>query len=254
LFCDGEGLLARFDGAGPRDHADLRTAKFDVAERRGNFYDGAVGFDVATDQFVGLGDGDAFGDAGKKFESDKVGGARISGDADGGAPGTGHRVCFVAEFLDSFANRSHLFFGGVRLHHNQHEAPLSKNEPLSLLHAGSGLQTRVGEERSPNKLYLENETWEKSMTDTVVEALILDLLEWLTTGERDYEEVMNAWRTSCPRLTVWEDANDRRLVAKENVKGRVVIRATSSGLALLDRHRPLQGARRSGRRIEGNED
>jgi hypothetical protein len=33
------------------------------------------------------------------------------------------------------------------------------------------------------------------MTDTVVEALILDLLEWLANGERSYEEVMDAWRT-----------------------------------------------------------
>jgi D-3-phosphoglycerate dehydrogenase len=36
------------------------------------------------------------------------------------------------------------------------------------------------------------------MTDTVVEALILDLLDWLAARERTYEEVMDAWRTSCP--------------------------------------------------------
>jgi hypothetical protein len=47
------------------------------------------------------------------------------------------------------------------------------------------------------------------MADTVVEALILDLLEWVTRRDRTYEEVMDAWRTSCPRLPVWEDANDR---------------------------------------------
>jgi len=40
------------------------------------------------------------------------------------------------------------------------------------------------------------------MDDAVVEALILDLLEWVATGERSYEEVMDAWRTSCPRLPV----------------------------------------------------
>ena len=37
------------------------------------------------------------------------------------------------------------------------------------------------------------------MADAVVDALILDLLEWLATGERSYEDVMGAWRTSCPR-------------------------------------------------------
>ncbi|MGD1071003.1 MAG: hypothetical protein ABSB15_12750 [Bryobacteraceae bacterium] len=71
------------------------------------------------------------------------------------------------------------------------------------------------------------------MTDTV-EALILDLLDWLTIRDRTYEEVMDAWRTSCPRLPVWEDANDRGLVAHEKVNGRYVVRVTSAGLALLD--------------------
>jgi D-3-phosphoglycerate dehydrogenase len=71
------------------------------------------------------------------------------------------------------------------------------------------------------------------MADTVVEALILDLLEWVAKRERTYEEVMEAWRTSCPRLPVWEEANDRGLVVRENVNGRCVVRITSSGRALL---------------------
>jgi hypothetical protein len=74
------------------------------------------------------------------------------------------------------------------------------------------------------------------MPDTV-EALILDLLEWLTMRDRTYEEVMDAWRTSCPKLPVWEDANDRGLIAREEVNGKCVVRVTSSGLALLDRRR-----------------
>jgi D-3-phosphoglycerate dehydrogenase / 2-oxoglutarate reductase len=43
--------------------------------------------------------------------------------------------------------------------------------------------------------------------DTVVEALIIDLLEWVTKRDRTYEEVIEAWRTSCPRIPVWEEAN-----------------------------------------------
>jgi len=31
-----------------------------------------------------------------------------------------------------------------------------------------------------------------------VESLVLDLLEWVANGERSYDEVMDAWRTSCP--------------------------------------------------------
>jgi D-3-phosphoglycerate dehydrogenase len=72
------------------------------------------------------------------------------------------------------------------------------------------------------------------MVDTVVESLILDLLEWLASGERSYEDVMDAWRTSCPRLPVWEEANDRS-----------VVRATPSGLALLERQRNFQRSQSS---------
>ena len=79
-----------------------------------------------------------------------------------------------------------------------------------------------------------------SAKDPVVETLILDLLQWLASGERTYEEVMEVWRTSCPRLTVWEDANDRGLVASEQVNGRKVIRPSSSGLALLDQRSRCQ--------------
>ncbi len=72
------------------------------------------------------------------------------------------------------------------------------------------------------------------MADAVVESLILDLLDWLSVRDRTYEEVMSAWRTSCPKLPVWEDANDRGLIADKEVNGRRVIRPTAAGLALLD--------------------
>jgi hypothetical protein len=70
-----------------------------------------------------------------------------------------------------------------------------------------------------------------------IESLTLDLLEWLAKADRTYEQVMDAWRTSCPRFPVWEDANERRLVAKERVNGRTIVRVSSSGLALLAAHR-----------------
>ena len=70
-----------------------------------------------------------------------------------------------------------------------------------------------------------------------VESLVLDLLEWVANGERSYDEVMDAWRTSCPRFPVWEDATDRRLVAKLYLNGRTVVRVTSSGLSLLEQRR-----------------
>ena len=71
------------------------------------------------------------------------------------------------------------------------------------------------------------------MSDTV-DALILDLLEWVGSGLRPYHEVMDAWRTSCPRLTVWEDAVDRGLVAQvRDARGAMSVCATGAGIRLL---------------------
>ena len=75
------------------------------------------------------------------------------------------------------------------------------------------------------------------MTDTV-ENLILDLVEWVGRKERTYQETMDAWRTSCPRLPVWEDATDRGIVETISANGRSLVRATPAGLALLKEKRP----------------
>jgi len=63
--------------------------------------------------------------------------------------------------------------------------------------------------------------------------LVLDFVEWIAAEPRPYDEVMDAWRTSCPRLTIWEDAVDRGLVATERNGAGTVVRATPQGLALL---------------------
>lgn len=42
--------------------------------------------------------------------------------------------------------------------------------------------------------------------------LILDLVAFVADRPRPYAEVLDAWRTSCPRLTVWEDALETGLV------------------------------------------
>ncbi len=72
----------------------------------------------------------------------------------------------------------------------------------------------------------------------VVDSLILDLLEWLARRERTYEETMAAWRTSCPKLTVWEDATDQGLVDVRRESGRAIVCVTPEGLAHLYQHRP----------------
>jgi D-3-phosphoglycerate dehydrogenase len=75
------------------------------------------------------------------------------------------------------------------------------------------------------------------MTETF-DNLILDLLEWIWRKERTYQETIDAWRTSCPMLPIWEDANDRGLVEMGSANGRSVVRATPAGRALLRKKRP----------------
>jgi hypothetical protein len=45
------------------------------------------------------------------------------------------------------------------------------------------------------------------MSDTV-EDLILDLIQWVGREERTYQETMDAWRTSCPRLPIYLGRGD----------------------------------------------
>ena len=73
----------------------------------------------------------------------------------------------------------------------------------------------------------------RTMADFVVESLILDLLEWLAKQDRSYEETMDAWRTSCPKLPVWEDATERRLIEIDTN----IVRITPAGRAFLEEHR-----------------
>ena len=65
-------------------------------------------------------------------------------------------------------------------------------------------------------------------------ALVLDLLEWVAAAPRPYAEVMDAWRTSCPRLPIWEDALDLGFVVCERRAGEeTMVRATPAGREFL---------------------
>ena len=76
------------------------------------------------------------------------------------------------------------------------------------------------------------------MTDTV-DALIFDLLEYVAGKERRYDEVIEAWRTSCPKLPVWEEANERGLIVRARENGPAVVRITAAGAAFLEQRRRL---------------
>jgi hypothetical protein len=60
--------------------------------------------------------------------------------------------------------------------------------------------------------------------------LTLQFLAWVAERPRSYAETMEAWRTSCPRLPVWEDATSEGLVQRQS--GNVVV-LTARGRAAL---------------------
>ena len=70
------------------------------------------------------------------------------------------------------------------------------------------------------------------MTETT-DALVLDLVEWIGREPRLYSEVIETWRTSCPRLTIWEDAVDRGYVTRQP---GAKVGITESGAKFLRAH------------------
>ncbi|MBV8711190.1 MAG: hypothetical protein JOY56_05405 [Solirubrobacterales bacterium] len=72
-----------------------------------------------------------------------------------------------------------------------------------------------------------------------VDTLILDLLEWIGPNPRPYAETLEAWKTSCPRLPVWEEANERGLVVRHRPPGHgTLVSVSAAGAELLRKQRP----------------
>ena len=79
-----------------------------------------------------------------------------------------------------------------------------------------------------------------------VDALVLDLLEWIGPEGRPYREVIEAWRTSCPRLPVWEEANERGFIEHDHALGSVeVVSVSARGAQFLAERRRVDAAIRS---------
>ena len=69
-------------------------------------------------------------------------------------------------------------------------------------------------------------------------ALMLELLAWIAARPRTYDETMRAWRTSCPRMPIWEDATSDGLVEVCSAEhgttmSNAVVRLTAAGRAFL---------------------
>ncbi len=68
----------------------------------------------------------------------------------------------------------------------------------------------------------------------ILTPLTIDFLRWLDAAPRPYAEVMEVWRTSCPRLTIWEDAVDAGLVMHLRAPGgSPTVGVTSKGREML---------------------
>lgn len=62
-----------------------------------------------------------------------------------------------------------------------------------------------------------------------ISAPLRQFLTWVTERPRVYADVMEEWRSSCPRLSVWEDASIAGLVCLEGKR----VSLTEAGKAAL---------------------
>jgi hypothetical protein len=70
-----------------------------------------------------------------------------------------------------------------------------------------------------------------------VPLLTLEFLAWIAARPRTYAEAMEAWRSNCPRHTVWEDALIDGLIQLESgaTMNLCAVILTPRGRAILDR-------------------
>ena len=67
--------------------------------------------------------------------------------------------------------------------------------------------------------------------------LVLDFVEWIAREPRLHAAVVGTWTTSCPRLTIWEDAADQGYVTRESIVNfGLVVTVTEAGSKLLRAH------------------
>jgi len=93
-----------------------------------------------------------------------------------------------------------------------------------------GIESRRGSARFPQAVRRDrNLALEAVAMSEVLRPLMLDLVAFVVERPRSYAEVMEAWRTSCPRLTVWEDALEARLVVLRDG----LVHATEAGRRAL---------------------
>jgi hypothetical protein len=74
---------------------------------------------------------------------------------------------------------------------------------------------------------------EHSMNEPV-SPLTREFLAWMSSRPRTYAEAMEAWRTTCPRHSVWEDALINGLIQFEDAMNESKVTLTPRGRSILD--------------------
>jgi hypothetical protein len=68
-----------------------------------------------------------------------------------------------------------------------------------------------------------------------IDALILQFLAWVESETPTYAQVLDAWQSSCPRLSVWEDVQIAGLVAFDGTGARHVLLTDTGRVRLAER-------------------
>ncbi len=65
---------------------------------------------------------------------------------------------------------------------------------------------------------------------------MLEFLTWVSSRPRSYDEAMEAWRSTCPRYTTWEDAIIEGLIEVGVGRDQSKVTLTPRGREFLDAH------------------
>ena len=115
-----------------------------------------------------------------------------------------------------------------RDHHQQQHPPHARLLPVRTYIQAQSLNRSVGIDQSARRALVGLQGFSNAHGRTG-DSLVLDLLEWMGGEPRPYAEVIEAWRTSCPRLPVWEEANDRGFIERRGSTANGPLVSVSAG-------------------------
>jgi len=77
---------------------------------------------------------------------------------------------------------------------------------------------------------------ESDPKNQTVSLSMVEFLTWISIRPRRYGEAMESWRSTCPKLSIWEDALADGLVEVENrgAMDESKVTLTNRGRAMLD--------------------